>query len=414
MTLNARSRRLEARLAAQPGVRSIRRPVTPGSAEQFDLYYVRSGPPSAHPVLVIPGGPGIASIQGYRAMRRHAAALGLDMVMVEHRGIGLSRHDDVGEDLPAAAITIDQVVEDIAAVLDDIGADRTIVYGTSYGSYLAAGLGVCHPGRVQTMVLDSPVLSAHDIQAIRRTIRGLLLDGDQPGTEELPSKVHRLVEAGNFDALYGQLAATVYGYGGAPLLDRLLDLRLSGHTLLWRAMRRLATHAVRNVPYRNEVDLAGRIAFRELDYAAEPDGLPLDPAEAWRTVAERMPGPKPVFEREPYDLVARMPDFDWPTVVIAGQRDVTTPPSVAERVATLIPDSTLLRLPTAAHSALDTRESAALRIVRSVVDGRMAELPSCADELDRLPANPGIRLMVSAIEVSAALERLIPGARPIS
>ena len=66
--------------------------------------------------------------------------------MMEHRGVGMSRHDDDGHDLPAAAITIDQVVDDLNAVLDDIGAERAVVYGCSYGTYLAAGLGSGTPG----------------------------------------------------------------------------------------------------------------------------------------------------------------------------------------------------------------------------------------------------------------------------
>ena len=411
MNLSPGRRQLEARLAAQPGVGSIRRPVTPDGAEEFDLYYVRSGPPSPHPLLLIPGGPGMASIQTYKTLRRHATAPGLDVVMVEHRGVGMSRHDDAGNDLPAAAITVDQAVDDLDAVLDDIGAERAIVYGTSYGTYLAAGLGVRHPDRIHAMVLDSPLLSVGDIADARRAVRGLLLDGDQPGTEPLAAKMQMLVGSGKFDSLYGQVAATAYEYGGPPLLGRLLELRLSGHTLLWRAMRHVAKRSMRNIPYRNEVDLVNRIAFRELDYAGEPDGLPLDPAEALRTVAGG--GPIPDFEGEPYDLVAEMPRFDWPTVVISGQRDMTTPPAVAERIAALIPGAVLVKLRTAAHSALDTRESAALRIARSVVDGRAGDLPARADELDALPGNPVVRLMVWLITVSAALERMVPGTKPI-
>ena len=119
MTLNDKRKRAHAKLAALPGVKSIRRPVTPGGAERFDLYYVRTGSESAHPLLVIPGGPGIASVQLYKGLRKRAADHGLDVIMVEHRGVGMSRHDDAGADLPPEAITVDQVVDDIAAVLDD-------------------------------------------------------------------------------------------------------------------------------------------------------------------------------------------------------------------------------------------------------------------------------------------------------
>ena len=127
--------------------------------EEFDLYYVRTGRKSAHPLVIIPGGPGMASVRLYRGLRRRAAAKGLDVIMIEHRGMGMSRHDDAGTDLPPEAITIDQVVDDVAAVLDDAGVDKAVLYGTSYGTYIAAGVGVRHPDRVGAMILDSPLLS---------------------------------------------------------------------------------------------------------------------------------------------------------------------------------------------------------------------------------------------------------------
>ncbi len=61
-----------------------------------------------------------------------------------------------------------------------------------------------------------------------------------------------------------------------------------------------------------------------------------------------------------------MPKFTWPTVVISGGRDLTTPPAVAERIAGLMPGAVLVRLPTTGHSVLDTKERAALRIAAAV------------------------------------------------
>ena len=74
MTMNAKRRRAHDKLAALPGVRPVRRPVLPDESEEFDLYYVRTGRKSAHPLVIIPGGPGAASIALYRGFRRRAAA----------------------------------------------------------------------------------------------------------------------------------------------------------------------------------------------------------------------------------------------------------------------------------------------------------------------------------------------------
>ncbi|EHB49789.1 alpha/beta hydrolase fold protein [Mycolicibacterium rhodesiae JS60] len=409
MTLNEKRRRAHEKLAALPGVRPVRRPVTPGGPDEFDLYYVRTGRKTKHPLVIIPGGPGAASIALYRGLRRHAAAEGLDVIMIEHRGIGMSRHDDLGADLPPEALTIEQVVDDVAAVLDDAQVDSAIIYGTSYGTYIAAGVGVRHPARVHAMILDSPLLAGDDIEVVRRNIRSVLWHG-QRDTEEVADKVRRLVDEGVMNPAAAQLAATVYGFGGARLLDRQLDLLLHGRPLLWTAMGRFGELMVgRKAPYRNETDLVERIAFRELNYAADPDGLPLDPAVAMRSLATGEPD---TFEAEPFDLVAEMPKFSWPTVVISGGRDLITPHAVAERVAELIPASVLVRLPTTGHSVLDTKERAALRIAEAVSIGRIDTLRSQETSLDAMPSVPAVRLMVSALAVAARVEAILPAALP--
>lgn len=407
MTMGAKRRRVHDKLAGMPGVRWVRRPVSPGSADEFDLFYIRTGRRSAHPLVIIPGGPGVASVQMYKGLRRRAVAAGLDVIMIEHRGVGMSRHDDSGADLPPPAFTVDQVVDDVAAVLDDAHVDSAVIYGTSYGTYIAAGVGVRHPGRVRAMILDSPLLSRHDIVIARRTIRRLLLKGDSPETAPLAPKVRKLIDAGVMTASAGQVAAAIYGHGGATLLDRQLDLLLDGRNMLWRLISRFAS--TRKLPYRYEEDLVSRIAFRELDYAAEPDGLPLDPAVAEREKRTEMSP----FEDEPYDLVAEMPNFKWPTVVISGGRDLITPRAVAERVALLVPDALLLALPTMAHSALDFREPAALAIACAVSGGEVDGLADQTRALDGLPPRPALRLFWKAIEAAAIAESALTAVLPL-
>lgn len=405
MTMDAKRRRAHEKLAGLPGVRRVRRPVSPASADEFDLFYVRTGRRSTHPVVIIPGGPGVASVQMYKGLRRRAAAAGLDVIMIEHRGVGMSRHDDSGADLPPRALTVNQVVDDVAAVLDDARADSAVIYGTSYGTYIAAGVGVRHPGRVRAMVLDSPLLSRHDIVIVRRAIRRLLLKGDSPETAPLAPKVRKLVDAGVMTASATQIIATIYGHGGAGLLDRQLDLLLDGRKMLWWALSRFTT--LSNLPFRYEEDLVSRIAFRELDYAAEPDGLPLDPAVAEREIRTQ----KVSFDDEPYDLPAEMPNFGWPTVVVSGGRDLITPPAVAERVASLLPNAVLMKLPTMAHSALDFREPAALAIAgaafRNDLDGLVAQAPA----LDEIPPRAPVRLLWKAIAAAAIAESAVPTMR---
>lgn len=405
--MNDKRRRAHGKLAALPGVRAVRRPV--GDGREFDLHYVRTGEPTGHPVVLIPGGPGAASVALYRGTRRRFAAEGLDVIMVEHRGVGLSRHDDAGADLPSDALTIEAVVDDVAAVLDDADVDRAQVYGTSYGTYLAAGMGVRHPERVHAMVLDSPLLSADDIDEVRAATRRVLWTGEEPGTADLAEKVRSLVEGGVLDPVTTQLIAGLYGYAGPDVVRRQLDLLLSGHDWLWGAVG-LGTRYLfeRKTPYHHEPDLVGRIGYRELNYGAAPDGGPIDPAVAMRALATC----DPEFVAEPFDLITEMPRFDWPTAVIAGGRDLTTPPSVARRIAELIPDAVLVDLPTAGHSMLDTRERAALEVAVAVAAGRAAELPQRAAELDVMPSSLPMRMLRWGIGAAAVAESAVPAAVP--
>src|ERR1700738_2874812 len=252
MTMKAKRRRAHQKLASQPGVRSVRRPVSPDTEDEFDLYYVRAGRKSAHPLVIIPGGPGAASVALYRGVRRRAAAAGVDIIMVEHRRGGMARHDDASADLPPRALTIEQVVDDLAAALDDAHVDKAVLYVTSYGTYIAAGAGVRHPQRVHGMILDSPLLSGNDIDAVRATIRRVLWDGTDLDTADLAPKVRQLVDDGVLTPAAGQLAAAMYGLGGPTLLNRQLDLLLGGRRGLWTVLDRLDQRAVgRKKPERN-------------------------------------------------------------------------------------------------------------------------------------------------------------------
>ena len=121
-------RRRRDQLAKAPGVSTVARPLANGT--NLLLAYVRSGPPAATPILVLPGGPGLASVLPYQMFRAAAAKRGLDVVMVEHRGVGMSRKSDGGVDLEPSEITVGAVLADLVAVLYAEGIERVIVYGS--------------------------------------------------------------------------------------------------------------------------------------------------------------------------------------------------------------------------------------------------------------------------------------------
>lgn len=354
-------------------VRQLRRPAADG-APPFELSYVRTGPRTATPALIIPGGPGLASLLPYRGLRRRAADGGLDVLMVEHRGVGRSRHDLAGRPLPADAMRVTAVLDDLAAVLDAEGVDRAHLVGSSYGSYLASSFGARHPDRVAGMLLDSALQSTDDLGLERGRLRALFWDAD----DDLSRGVRRLVSDGIDERVVLDVVRAAYELAGPELVRPLVRHRPG---LAWHALAAYASRdgSVARIPGIYEFDVVGTIAFRELHYGAAPDGLPLDPALTYAPLAERYPA----FAGEPYDLTAAVARFPWPMVLLSGDRDLRTPPEIAERVARTAPDATLVRLHNG-HSALDTHPMALLNATRRLVRGEHHRLPAEEPALDRL------------------------------
>lgn len=367
-TLTARSR----------GIGRIRRPATDG-APAFDLTYVRTGPTTHTPTIVIPGGPGLGSILPYRGLRRAAADRGLDLIMVEHRGVGLSRADLAGRSLPFSAMWLTEVVDDLAAVLDHEGVRTAFVAGSSYGSYVASGFGARHPDRVTGMLLDSALQSTGDLELERSLIRELLWDADSPEA----AAIRELTSEGADQRHLLGVVRAAYELGGTELLRPLLQRRLRRRRdPVWAALDAYATRdsSTSRLPGIYEFDIVGAIAFRELFYGAPSDGLPLDPALTYAPNADRFPE----FSGEPFDLPSLTPQFSWPMVLLAGDRDLRTPPAVARRVAATAQDAVLVEIENG-HSALESHPLAWVHVLNRLVAGAQQLLQDETAMIDRLP-----------------------------
>lgn len=400
--------KLRKRVVRMLGVRVVRRPGT-GDTPAFDLGYVRTGPPTSKPAVVIPGGPGLASVLPYHSFRQRGEKRGLDLLMVEHRGVGLSRTDLDGQDLPGAAMVIRAAVDDVAAVLDAEGVDRAIIYGSSYGSYLAQAFGAWHPDRVAGMVLDSTLTSAHDHVAVRAYARHILWEGHTPQTAPAARLLRELVSSGTVGIdEASDVARIVYEFAGPETLHQLLKAKVHGRASpTWRWIANLGGREVNDVtPLIMEFDLVARIAFRELNYAPGPDGEPFDPA-GFRVMAGRY-GP---FEREPLMLPTYWPHFDWPLAVLSGDRDLRTPRAVAERVVRASADGVLVPLTATGHSALDTHSHVSMAAIAAVRHGRHHRLGANAEQLARLPRAGASRHIATLLRARLAAESAVPRRR---
>ncbi|MDX2376537.1 alpha/beta hydrolase [Microbacterium sp. LRZ72] len=358
-------------------IHRVLRPAT-ARAPAFSLAYVRTGPRSQTPIVVIPGGPGLASIEPYRALRRHAARGGLDVIMIEHRGVGHSRRDESGRPLPFSAMWIREVIDDIAAVLDDQGVTSAFIVGSSYGSYLASSFAARHPDRVAGMILDSTLQSTSVLTLERERIRELFWDDD-----DIAHAVRRLHATGGGGPHLLEVIRAAFELDGERLVRPLVAARLAGtRGLTWKALEMYAgrDESIVRIPYHYEFAIAGAIGFRELHYGAPPDGHPLDPAGTYAALAHRFPR----FDGEPFDLLEESRAFTWPVVLLVGARDLRTPPDAARRVASGLPDATIVGIDNG-HSALDTHPAVLLNAMRHLAAGRHHRLPALASRLDRLP-----------------------------
>ncbi|RNL87585.1 alpha/beta fold hydrolase [Halostreptopolyspora alba] len=408
---HAQQQRLGRRLRRMPGVRTLSRPVERRSGE-FDLTYVREGTPGDTPLLIIPGGPGLASVLPYRGIRGAAVRRGFDVAMVEHRGVGLSRTDRTGADLPMAAMTVESVVGDLVAVLDDCGWERAVVYGSSYGGYLAQALGAWHPERVAAMVLDSASSGASGEDLRRRHLRRLFWNGDAPDTAAVASALRSLVADGTVSvADTGLVVPVAYELGGTGLVERLLAAVRRGRPRTWNRIRQLGESEVqRRHPYYMEFDLAGAISYRELGHV-RPDGDPMDPHVLFDRQAEGFPE----FAGQPVDLPAVLPTCTWPTTVLSGARDTRTVRPVARRTAEALPEGVLVPFENSAHSFLDFHPRVALTAARATANATHRRLPALAARMEGLPRPARSRALPLMLSASVTADRAlaaVPVTRP--
>ncbi|MFC7457245.1 alpha/beta fold hydrolase [Brachybacterium sp. GCM10030267] len=359
------------------------------------------------PVLLIPDGPARASVLPYDALRRNLAGHGLDVLMMEHRGVGLSRLDATGEDLPAHAMTLREVIRDLLAVLDRARAQQVAVYGTGYGAYLAQALAVLHPERVHSLVLDSPLTSAEDEAVAQAALRDMYWNGTEPATSSTAAVLRRLAETETVDIhRAGPVVLAVHEHGGPSAVRELVDLLSVGRgRLTWNSVRQVLNQGwLQSTPYVMEHDLTSRISHTELGRGSHADGGPLDALIVDGEQARAVPP----FHGEVLDLHALAPAITAPTLVITGTQDLVAPPRIARELAARIPGAELLEVRGAGNSMLDSRSQITQIAARWSACGTAHRLPEWADELAALPATPTDQALSRGLQIALAAERYSP------
>jgi pimeloyl-ACP methyl ester carboxylesterase len=382
--------------------------------------------PARGALFVLAGGPGqsaTASFGGDALSVLHPTYRRRDLIILDQRGTGRSgllrcRPLERANLLKAGAAagrcaavlgprrafyTSRDSVEDIEAVRLALGYERIALFGTSYGTKVALGYALAHPGNVERLVLDSVVeaegpngLYLDTLEAVPRVLRELCRSVCGEFTDDPVVDVRKLVRQLARRPLRGR----VVGPRGRVLrrsMDRgdLLAVLLGGD--LNPVLRASFPSAVRAA-------LAGDAAplLRLRSRAFAVDGTPPPPGvlssmlytvttcEETRFPWARATPPEEALRRaqaeataailpddafDPFDratavdndlielcgrwpAAAAAPDFavgplpDVPVLLMEGQDDLRTPVENARRVADQFPRSRLLVAPETGHGAL--------------------------------------------------------------
>jgi proline iminopeptidase len=344
---------------ALPGVGSVRVPLdhdAPGG-RAFDLAYAEAG---AGPTLILlPGGPGLASVLPYRRIRRRLAAAGLRVVTPEHRGVGLSRRMPDGALLPREAVTMEQAARDSLAVLEALGGGRAILAGTSYGGFLALEVARLAAGRFEALVIDSAGAAVEPPERDRQ--RAMFWDGTEPGFGRIAARVRALAATGTVrDDELAIAVPLAYEVFGPKMLEWVLARPGRSGAAVLQLLSRLGAVEVRGgrIPLVFDGDLTILITLARM--APElPDGKPFDRSRALDSARAR----HPAVRAEPFDARPWLGSLDLPVLVLQGGRDTRIPPSTVDELVAGLPDARRVLFPRAGHDLLRTRTRACAEIL---------------------------------------------------
>lgn len=186
----------------------------------LQVYFEIHGPPltaGATPVVLLH--PGIMSIETAFAKGLLPALAGeRTVIAIEQQG-----HGRTG-DRPGPA-SIDQMVEDTAAVLDHLNVRQAHLVGHSLGGIIALGMAIRHPARVRTL---TPISSFSNLDGMLPGLAAMQRDPSQPPAPEilplLPTEADfaswqesflRLAPApGAFEAILGKMNVMLGSWPG--------------------------------------------------------------------------------------------------------------------------------------------------------------------------------------------------------
>jgi pimeloyl-ACP methyl ester carboxylesterase len=354
-------------------------------------------------LLFLTGGPGEPGVPFVARISRAlgGALTGYRLVVFDQRGTGAGalecpalQRQMGSSDLyppPAAAVRAcgdalgasraffgtDDVVADMELLRRALGVDRWTLDGVSYGTFVAERYAAAHPGRVRRLVLDSVVpqnanyrLVPIELRAVARVLHAVCSAPACPTdpAADLAAVVRRehdgpqLLDALTSISIVDPTFRSVFDV--PDLLRRARDGDTAGVDALLSTIRRweaFPASALSQGLHASALCADWRfpwgssnapLATRDAMLAAAIRKLtprevwPFDGATAARNGFEQECLPWPPTEPTPR-AAARLPDV--PVLLLAGDRDLSTPVEWARREAGLAPAGRLVVVPGAGH-----------------------------------------------------------------
>ncbi|MFH0880449.1 MAG: alpha/beta hydrolase [Lentisphaerota bacterium] len=132
-------------------------------ANGIRMYYERQG--AGEPLVCISG---LAATHDSWILVRQALAEHLSVITFDNRGIG-------NTDAPEEPYSVDQMADDTAALMDELGISSAYFLGHSMGSAIAMSLAARYPRKVKTLVLANAFIRLRPAAVFAFRTNALLL-----------------------------------------------------------------------------------------------------------------------------------------------------------------------------------------------------------------------------------------------
>lgn len=132
-------------------INTCRWKLSTGSEIGYTCFPADSGTNNTYPVIYLNGGPGGSSSPKVMDLLKPLTHEGFDLYFYDQVGSGAS-----GRLAHIREYTVERHINDLLAIIEEIGSAKVILIGQSWGAILATNFLAAHPEKVAQLILTSP------------------------------------------------------------------------------------------------------------------------------------------------------------------------------------------------------------------------------------------------------------------